>query len=71
MGYRYTVAITMLQKDWDELREFIKTIKDEYTQGEFNFDSESPFEVRGLRLLLCFATNVIGVLNPKMRGLAF
>lgn len=54
MGYRYTVAITMLQKDWDELREFIKTIKDEYTQSEFNFDSESPFEVRGVKAVTLF-----------------
>ena len=44
----------MLQKDWDELREFIKTIKDEYTQGEFNFDSESPFEVRGVKAVTLF-----------------
>lgn len=54
MGYRCNVAITMLQKDLDELREFVKTIKDEYTQGEFNFDSESPSEVRGVKAVTLF-----------------
>lgn len=54
MGYRYNVAITMLQKDFDELREFVKTIKDEYTQGEFNFDSESPSDVRGVKSITLF-----------------
>lgn len=54
MSYRYNVAITTLQKDWDELREFVKSIKDEYTQGEFNFDSESPSEVRGIKAITLF-----------------
>lgn len=54
MGYRCNVAITMLQKDLDELREFVKSIKDEYTQGEFNFDSESPSEVRGVKAVTLF-----------------
>lgn len=56
MSYRYDVAITMLQKDWDELREFVKTIKNDYARSWFDFSQESPSVVQGIKCVTLIQT---------------
>lgn len=51
MSYRCDVALTMLRKDYDYLREIVASLDDEYERGAFVPDAEHEREVDGVKCM--------------------
>lgn len=51
MGYRSKVALTMLRKDYDYLREIVNGIDNEYERGVFTPDAEYEREIDGVKCM--------------------
>ena len=51
MSYRCDIALTMLRKDYDYLREIVAGIDNEYERGAFTPDSEHEREVNGVKCM--------------------
>ena len=49
MGYRSKVALTMLRKDYDHLREIVASIDNEYERGWFVAATEYDREIDGVK----------------------
>lgn len=51
MSYRCKVALTMLRKDYDYLREVVASLDDEYERGAFEPDAEYDREIDGVKCM--------------------